>query len=313
MFNNVVMDDYFRIFTTKDGADILPYAYLNAGDSYEKLVRYCSDYYLFNDEVELIKKNQEKIQYYLREVTDLIEVGPGSEHTNMHKTLPILLCIANLEKYYPVDLSNNYLIDVCKVIKRYIPHIGIYPIEYDIVKNFSFKFVNTKCHKKALILLGGTLGNFSSLIQDHILTQIYYSLGDEDLFMITFDTNLNKESLIAAYHNVYAHNLLKEGLAYFTKINPEFSKYLDFFQARSVWNSSLSEVELFFEVKKDLKFLLPNYGQISLSEGQELRGIKSKKYHKEDIINLLARNNISVIDILDNSQKMQLMICRRRK
>src|SRR3990167_10750498 len=102
--NDQTFNDYYKFLTTTEGADILPYTYLSSGDSYEKLIKDCKDYYLFDDEVALIKNNHHKLKHYLSEITNIIEIGPGSKHTVINKTIPILQYAQNLESYLPIDL-----------------------------------------------------------------------------------------------------------------------------------------------------------------------------------------------------------------
>jgi uncharacterized SAM-dependent methyltransferase len=310
MNNNKIFEDYYKFLTTAEGADILPYAYLIDSNSYEKLIKTCKDYYLFDDEVALIKNNSLKLKHYLNDITNIIEIGPGSNHTVINKTVPFLQYAKKLEGYFPLDLCENYLTDTCNIVSANIPNLKIKPIEHDIMSSSPLKLSNN-LRNKALIILGGTLGNFNEEEQSNILTLFHNSLKEGDLLFITFDSNLEKESLLKAYSNNLACNLLRGGLNYFSSLYQDLLEHKAKFEVCCTWNEQQQYIDLFFTAKENLTLYLPNNNIVKIQEGQEFRGIKSRKYDKNKIESLLNKCKLSVIDILDNSQKMQIFICKR--
>ena len=96
--DNKIFDDFLAFFTTKEGVDILPYFYLNSNELFEDLVKNNSHYYLFNDEVLLIKNNHLSLTKHLKDIIEIIEIGPGTTHPVKHKTIPILNYAVNLKK-----------------------------------------------------------------------------------------------------------------------------------------------------------------------------------------------------------------------
>jgi hypothetical protein len=122
-FDQKILDDYLAFFTTKEGADMLPYTYVNSSSLYDNLTKNCKRYYLCEDEIELIRNNQEKLSQHLKQVPYILEIGPGSLHTVEHKTLPMLSYAHNLKGYYALDVSRDYLIETCEFIKKHMPSI----------------------------------------------------------------------------------------------------------------------------------------------------------------------------------------------
>jgi hypothetical protein len=63
--------------------------------------------------------------------------------------------------------------------------------------------------------------------------------------------------------------------------------------------------------KETLSFYLDNYGIIEIKEGQQLRGMKSRKFSEEDAVKLLESNNFKIDEVLDNSNKMKMFITHK--
>ena len=127
------LDDYWKFFTTEEGADMLPYVYMESSHLYDEMIKNEPAYYLFHDECDLIKNNKDQLIEILKDVTDIIEVGPGSCHTIEHKTLPILSYATNLKTYHALDHSENYLVDAIDFIKQNTKDIEIKAVEADLL------------------------------------------------------------------------------------------------------------------------------------------------------------------------------------
>jgi len=305
------LEDYVAFFTTKKGADMLPYAYLEATDNYNNLVKNCPDYYLFNDEVKTISSNKDALKEYLKEVTDIVEIGPGSDYTLEHKTLPILSYVENLKRYHAIDISKDYLDNACNYIKRHKPELEICSVEADLMRDEKIELNQIPYGKKAVIFLGSTLGNFTQMQQNYVLKQISMLTEANEIVIIAIDTNQDKNSLIKAYNNSYSTKLVLAIIRNFTKISPKFLPYVNSFEVECRWDEANKLIDIFFVVKDNISFYLENYGEIILTKGQELRGVTSRKPSKECIATLLQQNQFDVLDILHYSNKMQLFICKR--
>lgn len=305
------LQDYVTFFTTKKGADMLPYAYLEATDNYNNLVKNCPDYYLFNDEVKTISSNKDALKEYLKEVTDIVEIGPGSDYTLEHKTLPILSYVENLKRYHAIDISKDYLDNACNYIKKHTPNIEICAVEADLMQKTQIGLNQIPCGKKAVLFLGSTLGNFTQIQQNYVLKQISKLTKPEDIAIITVDTNQDKESMVRAYDNLQVYNFMFGILKYFATTNIVFKPFINSFEVKCKWDEENKLMDICFVVKNDLSFFMESYGEIVLTKGQELRGITSRKPNTEDICTLIQQNQFEVLDILHYTNKMQLFICKR--
>ena len=284
---------------------------MESSDLYNNLIKSCSDYYLCKDETQIISNSKAALEQHLSKITDVIEVGPGSAHAVSNKTLPILTYAKNLKRYHAIDHSNNYLMDACNAIEDKYPNLDILKIEADLMNLESVKIFSTKQGSKAALFLGSTLGNFTNIQQTHIINQFASLLNLNDLFILTIDTNHDDESLLKAYSNNYFHDFVNGALKYYTRINPAFEKHLNSFEAKVILNKDNNSIDAFFRVKEDISFYFEGYGNINLYKNQELRGIISQKPSPERIIDLLSKNNFEVLEILNNSNKMNIFICKR--
>ena len=217
-----ILQDYYKFFTTEEGADMLPYVYLENPRAFDNLVKNCDDYYLFKEEVELLQNSKKALTNYLDDITSIIEIGPGSTHSVMHKTLSVLQCAPHLKNYYPIDISKKYLNDACEVVGSKFPRIRTLPIAADMMNLFNLKKIaENNQEKKALLLLGSTLGGQTPEEQDLIITGISKILSKDDIFIITVDTNNDEKSLMKAYSN--NHELHYSVLSYFSNAFSGFS------------------------------------------------------------------------------------------
>ncbi len=306
-----ILEDYFSFFTQKEGAEMTSYIYLDSCNYYDQLIKDSADYYLCRDHIEIIKKHKDKFKQYLFEVTDIIEIGPGSDYVVKNKTMPILSYAKNLKSYQAIDNCKQYLDETCVFVKNNTSGIEIFGVEADLMRKEKIQLYKTHSGKKCITFLGGTLANFHELQQNHCLKQIYTMLNPGDLFIITADTNQDEKSLLAAYYNIYAQNLFTGVIRYFASINSDFKKHAASFELRCSWNKASSFIDLHFVAQDDLSFHFPNYGNIIIKKGQIFKGIRAYKKTKQANIELLNKNGFEVLDVLNNSNKMQEFICQR--
>lgn len=306
-------DDYINFFTTEDGADILPYAYLNSSHLYNKLLENNTHYYLFNDEVSLIKRNSPQLTKHLSEIKELIEIGPGSNHAVQNKTIPILSCATNLKNYYALDHSIDYLNDAYKCVSDNIPKLNIFTVEANLLETNPIEINTHKTNKKAVMLLGSTLENFDFNKQKHIIQNIHNIINSNDLFILTVDTNQDEESLNLAYSSEHNIKFIMGGLYYLEKIAPNFMPYINSLEIKVAWNKNLNVVDTHFIAKNDFSFYFNGYGDIIIKKGQLLKGVKSRKPTTNNITSLLESSGFSIIDILSNSNKVKMFIATKNE
>jgi uncharacterized SAM-dependent methyltransferase len=302
--------DYFSFFTKPEGADMLPYAYLDPHNAYDQLIKDCPDYYLFQDEVENITHNQEILEKHLSCITSVVEIGPGSTHAVRNKTLPILNLINNLHHYYAIDYCKTYLEESCNLIQKSLPNTKVIGLEADIMELNNFK-IPELLNPKVFLFLGSTIGNFNATQQRYIIKQLSNLMHNDDILIFTFDTNADKESLLKAYSNQHLHNIAKSALQYFAEICPKFKEHVNNFDIKTSFDSNKNLVDIFFIVKEHMSFYFEGHGDIHLTKGQELRGIISKKANINEITSMLSENNLDLLESLSYSNRMHTCLYKK--
>lgn len=299
------LQDYVAFFTSEDGTDMMQYTYQDSGQRYDALTRNSEEYYVCRDEIENIKNNLDVIQKYMTDVTNVIEIGPGSEYPVEHKTLPILKCIRDLKCYYGLDSSATYLNSTMMFLRNNITNIQLRSIEADLLIG---EISTPQCYgKKAILSFGITMGNFNRIQRDHVMTQLSKLAHSGDILIITFDINNDSQSLINAYTNSFPYGILD----YFNnKLCNEFKQYAHLLKLQVTFDGQ--KVETYFEAQDSFSFILPGYGKISVSKGQKLRGITSNKFNKPFVLGMLNEHGFDAVETLSVSGKIITVICRKR-
>ena len=64
----------------KGSGELIEYMYLNDKENnyYTKFITLHKEYYLYDEEIEIIKKYKEKIAEYLKESPYIVDIGPGT-------------------------------------------------------------------------------------------------------------------------------------------------------------------------------------------------------------------------------------------
>ena len=301
------LQDYIAFFTTKEGMDIMPYVYRRSSATYDELTQ-SQQYYVCREEVENIETNMTFLSELLSGVTDIIEVGPGSRHPVMHKTIPIISCAHDLKCYNGVDYSEVYLETALDTVKQYAPYLKVRGVEADLLNGRVVVESNANA-KKAILFFGITIGNFDVIQRNHVISQLAGLASTGDMLITTFDLNHDHETLINAYGNQYMQEFMSGVLHYLTDLCHDFNKYLNMFKFKTTWDGQ--KVAMYFEATEDLSFVLPGHGKIQVHRGQELRGVVAHKFTLESMSNLLLAHGFHVEQVLSVSDRVATAVCKK--
>lgn len=70
--HNKEIKDFINFLTKTKGCDMLPYAFMSTKDFYTPLISKSNTYYLFQDEVAIIKKAKDYLPKYFKDVSRFI-------------------------------------------------------------------------------------------------------------------------------------------------------------------------------------------------------------------------------------------------
>lgn len=302
-------EDYFKFFTTSAGADMLPYAYMGLSNSYDALVKDCDDYYLSKEEIGIFASNKSVLTKYLEDVTDIVEIGPGSEYPVEHKTLPIIQSASNLLRYHGLDHSRIYLEDALNFLAKITQNISLHAIEMDIMNSTNLD--TSAMDKKCFLLLGSTLGSFNIEEQQKMMHWMRSVTQVGDMLIISADTNVNGELALKAYNNSYDVIFISTIIKYFIEKFPEHACFEDYFDTKFAWLEDENCIEAYFVANTNFSFDFEGYGSISIHKNQELRGARSRKFNMKYLQDMIISNDFKLLEILRSSGSMVTLICER--
>jgi uncharacterized SAM-dependent methyltransferase len=301
--------DYLQFFTTQQGADMAPYLFFDTIDACCDFYKNCNDYYLCRDEISIINKNGDIFTKYLAGVTDIIEIGPGFEYTVQNKTIPMLHYATDLINYHAIDCSSSYLKTAVNFLKKNVQQIKIHGIKADILSD-KIKLEKVGHGKKCVMLLGGTLYNFTDIQQQQAMQRIV-EIVDDGILIVYVDTNQDTDSALRAYSNNYWDALFMSILYNFANFTPSFAPYLQSFESRCVFDKDSSLVRGYFVAKEDISFTSRDLGKIVIHKGQELRGVVSRKPTVQSVKDLMSQHNLKVLETLSVSDRTTTFICSK--
>lgn len=305
------LNDYYAFFSGKE-VDMLPYVYAEPSDAYNALV-HTPEYYLFKDEVNTITHNQDALRKYLGGVTDIVEIGPGCDYAVENKTVHILNCAADLERYHAIDYSENYLKEACLSVSKRKPGIEVVGVEADLM-NGKIDLGKIPNGKKCILFLGSTLGNFTEAQQKHAICQVARMTNPGDLLILGVDTNIDEKTVLKAYDysDKCSYNFMVSILKHFSKISPQFENYLKFFDIKSEWDEFQNLVRIFLRVNQDVILKINKFKSLSIKKNDILKIGVSRKFRIQDIKRLL-KNKFDILEDISYSSKMKIFICRNIK
>ncbi len=301
---NKELGDYIDFFTSSHGCDMVFYAYKGTSGTYNEMVQ-SDKYYLCREEIENIKQGEAVLENFLYEVSNIIEIGPGSEYTLLNKTIPILNASKNLAKYIGCDYSESYLNETLSFLKANSKGVGISGIVGDLLHdkiNIKDKVSGQNC----VIFLGSTIGNFTKNDMSLAINKIADICKKGDKLIITFDINQDEKTLLSAYSNNFMAKWMQGILKYFIQYDPSIQGKLEQFKLKADWDGQ--RVQMFFDVQEDLSVFIPEYGEIKLKKGRQLRGVTAHKFTIDSISELLGASGFEMSDILTVSARMATIL-----
>lgn len=302
---NKIHQDFYEFFTANPDKDMLAYAYLADNSYYDDLLLKNPDYYLFRDEIAIIKENATKLSQHLQDVKEIIELGPGYGHVLECKTLPLLDYAPNMKEYHAVDISENYL----KKLREFFKSCTGYKISTIQADFLDGSLMIPKINgTRATLFLGSTLGNFNLQEQSRCMRQIAEISFPGDKLIFTIDVNHEEATLLKAYENNYAWNFALNILRFYALFNYEFGQFIRNFSVSATWNSQEKAVEIDFIAKSSFVFKIKNHGLVKVIEGQRFKPIKSRKFDIPAITKLLESAGFAVKDQICYDEKVSMII-----
>jgi L-histidine N-alpha-methyltransferase len=203
------------------------------------------EYYLTRTERGILTKSAAEIVAQAGTNLTLVEMGAGSA-TKTRVVIEAILRRQLRLAFYPVDVSAAALRDAVSSLNGDYPSLQVNPLVADY--NHHMPELAALPGRKLALFIGSTIGNFEPDDAIEFLTRLRQSLTPGDAVLVGFDMRKRASILHPAYDDAQGvtADFNKNVLA---RINRELGGQfdLDSFQHVTVWNKSLSRIEMHLE------------------------------------------------------------------
>jgi len=288
------------------------YFYDQQGDKIFQQIMNMPEYYLTRSEFEIFSEQKEEICKAIKgfdEPFNLIEFGAGDGYKTKLLLEYLLSNNANFT-YYPVDISNNILIELKQSLKNELPGLKVKPLNLEYFSALS-KLSEINNQRNVILFLGSNIGNFHLDSAAGFLRRINWYAKKSDMLLLGVDLKKDPRIITNAYsdpHGITANfnlNLLSRmnrelganfNIQQFTHhtfyepVSGEVLSYLISLQEQQVnfgfldWRVDFKEFELIHtEISK--KYSIPELD--ALAGGQGFRVLKHFTDTKRYFLNTL--------------------------
>ena len=244
---------------------------------YEQVTRLPS-YYLPRREREILQARAAQIAGRTRART-LVELGPGAA-TNTRLLLDALASVGTLERFVPVDISEQALQASARSIAAAYPGVVVEAIAGDFLQELGTLEGD---EPRLIAFLGSTIGNLDPREREQFLTRLASVLGAHGAFLVGLDLVTDVARLQAAYDDpggvteAFVRNVL-------TAVNAELSATFD--QRRFVyaarWDRELEWMDIGLRASEAHIVSIRELDlEVPFDQGEPLRVEISAKFNRE--------------------------------
>jgi L-histidine N-alpha-methyltransferase len=234
---------------------------------YEQITRLL-EYYLPRREREILRARATEIAERTRART-LVELGAG----NARNTRLLLDALA-VERFVPVDVSQEALLASAEAIAAAYPRISVEPLVGDFVRDLD---ALPGCRPRLIALLGSTIGNLYPEQRGKLLA----TLGEDDFFLVGLDLVKDVARLEAAYDNPVTEEFVRNALtAANREVGATFDQRRFAYEAR--WDGEREWMDIGFRAREAHTVAIPRLElELAFEQDEPLRIEISAKFRRE--------------------------------
>jgi len=298
--------DYEDLFLGKRSGHLTEYMYCDDVDYYGELVQEEKDYYPTRSEISLINKHKDEIADIIGEDCNVIEVGPGPEYILKTKVIPLLSAFKNLSSYTALDINIDYALGASNFIKREL-QVSCAAQKVDCTKQIQ----RYRSEKTCLIMLGGTLSNFTDLEINETVSCFANVLNKGEHLVFSVDCNEDLPSIERAYNNRMVELLTFATVRYFK----DCFMIKDFdptkFEFEYEWSYICNAVHLNLIATEEQVFYFNNK-RIVIPKNKRYHMIRSKKFKKKFVEDVLSKHGLTIKKaFMDNEKRMMSYLIQK--
>ncbi len=263
------------------------------------------EYYQTRTEAGILKLYAETIADNTLEDVDIIELGSGSsEKTKI--LLEAFIAKNNFVDYYPIDISDKFLLKTAQKLSENYPQLYIYPIAGRYDEGLEYIFSKKTDSPKLVLWLGSSIGNLNQSESIAFLSNLSRLFRKDDRLLIGMDLKKDTIILEKAYNDSldvtadFNLNLL-------TRINNELGGEFDLndFEHRAVYNQDKGRIEMHLVSKIHQNIFIKALNKtFEFKKGEYIHTENSHKYNKGDIDELAQKSGFIVSNHWTDNDKL---------
>jgi len=249
------------------------------------------EYYPTRCEREILAQQAEEIAERTGAGT-LVELGSGtSDKTRL--LLDALLAAGTLERFVPLDVSEEVLRASAHSVAAEYKSIGIHAIVGDFERHLS---ALPDGDRRLVAFLGGTIGNLDPAHRAHFLASIASLLQPQDAFLLGVDLVKNLRRLEAAYNDSrgVTEAFVRNGFAAVNRaLGADFVSEL--FDFSAMWDPENEWMDIGFTARSAHSVTIPELEVVvPFASGERLRFEISAKFRHDRLSAELRRAGLQV-------------------
>lgn len=155
------------------------------------------EYYITRTEMEIFRSNLKDIVEFIGKDTRMLEFGSGSSM----KTKLLLSELNDLKAYYPLDISEDHLMQSSQELNNDFPELNIIPLHRDYMADWELPVSEDINSKLLYFYPGSTIGNFEPADAVEFINKMRNHCEPGDKLLIGVDLIKDHNVIHAAYND----------------------------------------------------------------------------------------------------------------
>lgn len=281
------------------------YFYDKKGDQLFVEIMNMPEYYLTRAEMDIFQNQTDEIIDMLEvdrdQYFEFIELGAG-DGTKTRELLKALKSKNYQFDYFPVDISQNALDGLEKMLANYLPELNVKKLQGDYFEMLSS--LKDSKQPKVVLFLGSNIGN----MPDEVAHDFIYSLGSNlhpgDRLLLGVDLIKSRDIVLPAYNDdagitrAFNLNLL-------SRINRELGGdfSIDHFEHAPEYTEEDGIAKSFLKSKRAQTVHIKSINKsFHFEAGEKIHTEISRKYNDEVLGNIIAKTDFSIAKRLTDKQ-----------
>ena len=280
-------------------------------DNYTSFMAENKNYYMYDEEVELINEEKDRIADLVGSNTNIIDFGPGLSLAIESKTLKAMSRMTFIKSYTAIDIEQSYALNATSLIHKRYPTILTSAIYADIMNDENVECLTylRAMKNKTILSFNCMIHNLTMPLIDKLLNNLSKLLNTSDMLVLGLDTNQDPVSLLKSYEkgiectlDIFRYFKIKFQLAHF---DPEAFKVM--FDINKVENN-MTCVKCYTVATRDQSFEFKDQ-TFEIKEGDVYFMWFSMRFSEDFVKNAGAMHSLDLREVIQNKKnKMKLFV-----